>query len=87
MPDMAWIRVTLHDGTEIEECEGKELLKLQGDSIILCTIVQLTELEKLVDFEWLCSDGIIEINTSEINIYSCIPPILDDCKCFEIVWD
>lgn len=60
---------------------------IELNTFVLCTAVQLTALEKLINYEWLCSDGIIEINPLELNIYSCIPPIPADGKCFEIVWD
>lgn len=49
MPDMAWVRVVLHDDTEIEECNGEEVLNLYGDSIALCTTIQPMEIEKLVN--------------------------------------
>lgn len=45
MPNVAWVRVVLHDDTEIKEYNGKELLKLYGDTIALCTTIQLTEIE------------------------------------------
>jgi len=45
------------------------------------------ELEKLVNCEWLCSDGVITIEAFELNTYSCVPPIPDNFDCLEIVWD
>lgn len=87
MPNIAWVRVALHDDTEIEECDGKEILNLAGDTIVVCTTTQSAELEKLVDCDWLCSDGVIEINPSQLSIFSCIPPIPEDFNCLEIVWD
>ena len=73
MPDIAWVRVTLHDDTQIDD--ENEVLTLAGDSIVLCTNIQPSELEKMVNCEWLCSDGVIEIKLSELDIYSCIPSI------------
>lgn len=87
MPNKAWVRVALHDDTQIEENDEEEVLTLAGDSIILCTNMQPSELEKMVNCKWLCSDGVIEIEPSELDIYSCIPSIPEDFKCLEIVWD
>lgn len=75
MPNIAWVRVALHDDTETVENDGKEVLNLAGDAIVLCTTILPDELEKLVNCEWLCSDGVIKIKAFELNIYSCVPPI------------
>lgn len=85
--NIAWVRVALHDDTQIEDNDEKEVLTLAGDSIVLCTNIQPSELEKMVNCKWLCSDGVIEIARSELDIYSCIPSIPEDFNCFEIVWD
>ena len=37
-PDIAWIRIELHDDTEIAEYDGKEVLVLAGESPIICTL-------------------------------------------------
>lgn len=87
MPNIAWVRVTLHDDTEIVENGGTEELVLAGDTIMICTAISPTGLEKLVNYEWLCSDGVITITASELNIYSCVPPIPENFDCLEIVWD
>lgn len=87
MPNIAWIRVALHDDTQIEDDDEKEVLILAGDSIILCTNMQSSELEKMVNCKWLCSDGVIEIKPSELDIYSYIPSIPENFNCLEIVWD
>lgn len=84
MPNIAWVRVALHDDTEIRECSGEEILDLEGDTIVLCTTAQPEEIEKLVNCEWLCSDGVIE---ASLKTYSCIPPIPEGFNCLEIVWD
>ncbi|MDO4712281.1 MAG: hypothetical protein Q4A75_09920 [Peptostreptococcaceae bacterium] len=87
MPNIAWVRVALHDDTGIEENDGVEELVLAGESIVICTNILPSELEKLVNCEWLCSDGVIPIKTSELKIYSCIPPIPENFDCLGIVWD
>ena len=87
MPNIAWVRVALHDDTEIVENNGTEELVLAGDTIVICTTILPTELEKLVNCEWLCSDGVITIKASELNTYSCVPPIPENFDCLEIVWD
>lgn len=87
MPNIAWVRVALHDDTEIVENNGAEELALAGDTIVICTTILPTELEKLVNCEWLFSDGVITIKASELNIYSCVPPIPENFSCLEIVWD
>ena len=85
MPNVVWIRVALHDDTEIREENGTEVLDLAGDSIVICTEMGSEELEKAANCEWLCSDGVIESNPN--LYYSCIPPIPDNYNCWEIVWD
>ena len=85
LPDVAWVRVTLHDDTEFVEEDGMERLNLVGDSIIVCTDMEADELENIVDCDWLCSDGVTE---SEPTLYySCIPEIPENYQCLEIVWD
>lgn len=87
MSDIAWVRVALHNDTQIEEEDEKEVLTLAGDSIVICTNIQPSELEEMVNCRWLCSDGVIEIEPSELDIYSCIPSIPENFNCLEIVWD
>lgn len=88
MPDMAWVRVTLHDDTEIMEYDGKKVLNLCGDGIVVCTSVTAPELEELADCEWLCSGGAEECDPRELDsFFSCIPSVPDGFRCFEIVWD
>ena len=87
MPTIAWVRVSLHYDTEIVENDGNEVLNLAGDTIVLCTTILPAELEKLVNCEWLCCDGVITIKASELNTYSCVPPIPENFDCLEIVWD
>ncbi len=86
-PDIAWVRVTLHYDTEIIENNGKEELILAGDTIIICTAIPPAQLEKLVNCEWLCADGIITIKASELNAYSCVPLVPNNFNCLAIVWD
>lgn len=88
MPNTAWVRVALHDDTEVVEYDGKELLHLSGDEIIICTSVNASELEELVNCERLCSDGAEEWETSSLDsFFSCRPPVPDGFHCFGIVWD
>lgn len=87
IPDVAWVRVALHYDTEIIENNGKEELILAGDTIIICTDIMPAQLEKSVNCEWLCSDGIITIKASELNTYSCVPPVPNNFNCLAIVWD
>ena len=37
MPDVAWVRVALHDDTEITKRDGREALYLAGEAVVLCT--------------------------------------------------
>ena len=84
MPNIAWVRVALHDDTEIVENDGTEELVLAGDTIVVCTTILPVKLEKIVNCEWLCSDGIIK---TKLNIYSRVPPIPENFDCLEIMWD
>lgn len=52
-PDIAWIRIELHDDTEIAEYDGKEVLVLAGESPIICTSLPAMELERYARCEWL----------------------------------
>lgn len=88
MPDMAWVRVSLHNDTEITEYDGKERLELRGDGIMVCTSLRASELEELVNCQWLCSGGAEERDTSHLDgLFSCRPPVPDGFHCLEIVWD
>ena len=46
LPNIAWVRVALHDDTEIVENDGTEELVLAGDTIVICTTISPAELEK-----------------------------------------
>lgn len=82
---IAWVRVSLHDDTEIEVNDmGEEVLFLSGDTVIICTSVNIEELKKMIDMEWLCSDGII---SADMKDYFNVPDIPENYRCFEIVWD
>lgn len=82
---IAWVRVSLHDDTEIEVNDmGEEVLFLSGDTVIICTSVNIEELKKMIDMEWLCSDGII---SADMKDYFNVPDIPENYHCFEIVWD
>lgn len=82
---IAWVRVSLHDDTEIEVNDmGEEVLFLSGDTVIICTSVNIEELKKMIDMEWLCSDGILP---ADMKDYFNVPDIPENYRCFEIVWD
>ena len=49
LPNIAWIRVALHDDTEIVENDGTEELVLAGDTIVICTTISPAKLEKIVN--------------------------------------
>lgn len=85
MPNVAWVRVALHDDTEITEDKGKEVLNLAGESIIVCTDMLSKELEEIADCEWLCSDGVLKLKPA--LYYSCVPEIPKNYHCLEIMWD
>ena len=88
MDDVAWVRVEVHDDTEIYCQDGKEVLYLSGDSIVLCTTIQPEEIESLVNCKWLCSDGVVTVEYAHLtNIYSEVPEVPQGYTCMEIVWD
>ena len=88
MPSIAWIRIELHDDTEITEYDGKEVLELAAESIIICTSLHAAELEELVNCKWLCSGGAEEWEPSALDrLFSCRPSVPDGFHCFAIVWD
>ena len=83
--DIAWIRVILHDDTEIIESEDGEEMALYGDSICVCTCISQEDVEALVDYDWLQSGGAIEIDIAEYaNNY---PEIPKNYHCLRIEWD
>lgn len=88
MPSVAWIRIELHNDTEIVEYDGKEVLVLAGESPIICTSLSASELETLAECEWLHSGGAEERTTSNLDsLFSCRPSVPDGFHCFAIVWD
>lgn len=87
-PDIAWIRVALHNDTEITEYEGKELLILAGESIMICTSLSAPELEIFSKCEWLRSGGVEKWDISSIDsLFSYRPPVPESFCCFAITWD
>lgn len=87
-PDIAWIRIELHNDTEIVESNGKEELVLAGESVVICTSLQAAELEVLAKCEWLCSGGAEKWEIPALDsLFSCRPSIPDGYNCFSIVWD
>ena len=88
LPNIAWVRVSLHNDTEIAKYDGEEVLELWGDTIVVCTSVPEEELEELMKCQWLCSGGAEECDIADLDsLFSCRPPVPDGFRCFEIVWD
>ena len=54
---------------------------------MVCGAVLPAELEAFVNCEWLCSDGVIQVEADTLGIYSRVPPIPEHLACLEIVWD
>ncbi len=83
--NIAWIRVILHDDTEIIESDDGEELALYGDSICVCTCISQEKVEALIDCDWLQSGGATEFDIEEyVNDY---PEIPEGCHCYRIEWD
>ena len=54
---------------------------------MLCTTLLPDEVESIVSCKWLCSDGVIKTEYSQlINIYSEVPDIPKGYTCMEIVF-
>jgi len=88
LPSVAWVRVELHDDTEIAELDGQGVLVLAGESIVVCTSLPAPELEIAAKCEWLCSGGVEKWKPSEMDrVFSRIPPVPEGFQCFAIVWD
>ena len=83
--NVAWVRVSLHDDTEMADAGGEAVLRLVGESIVICTDLDADALEEIVDCEWLCSDGVVASDPA--RWFSCVPPIPRGFACWEIVWD
>jgi len=69
MPSVAWIRVELHNDTEIVEHDGREVLVLAGESIMICTSLSASEADHpfQTDFVVLQSYGIDRMALSYIT--------------------
>lgn len=88
LPGIAWIRIELHDDTEIAILNGNEELILAGESIVICTSRPASELEALAKCDWLCSGGLEEWEPSVMDsVFSHIPTVPNGFRCFSIVWD
>ena len=87
LSETAWVRVALHDDTAIAERGGDEACQLVGDAVVVCGAVLPAELEAFVNCEWLCSDGVIQVEADTLGMYSRVPPIPEHLACLEIVWD
>ena len=83
--NVAWVRVSLHDDTEMADAGGEAVLRLVRESIVICTDLDADVLEEIVDCEWLCSDGVAASDPA--RWFSCVPPIPRGFACREIVWD
>ena len=86
-PATAWVRVSLHDDTEIVTSAAGAALSLVGDAIVLCTTASPEEIDRAVDCDGLGSDGVIAIEPAELDIFSCVPPIPKGFHCLAIVWN
>ena len=80
--NVAWVRVSLHDDTEMADAGGEAVLRLVGESIVICTDLDADALEEIVDCEWLCSDGVVASDPA--LWFSHVPPIPRGFAC---VWD
>lgn len=88
MSRVAWIRIALHDDTEIENKDGVETLYLSGDSIAICTDIEAEEVEEIVDCEWLCSGGVTSFSERELEEYFInVPEIPDGYEVLRVEWD
>ncbi len=85
---VAWVRVALHMDTRIYCQDGRDVLELLGESIVICTTAGPEEIESIVNYEWLHSDGVIKTKSSHLNkIFSEVPEVPAGYSCMEIVWD
>ena len=82
-PDVAWVRVQLHEDTEIA---GDDTV-IAGDAIAICTTASTEEIEIAADTESLCSDGVIEGWVSSLDSFTDIPVIPDGYRVVSLVWD
>ncbi|MFK4790027.1 hypothetical protein [Microbacterium sp. ZW T5_56] len=81
--DIAWIRIGLHDDTELDEATGDVI----AESVLLSTTLPAAELEEMLDVEWLHSDGIVESDESSMEDYTDIPPVIGHHRVVFLVWD
>ncbi|WP_433673710.1 hypothetical protein [Microbacterium gorillae] len=81
--DVAWIRVGLHEDTELDEAIGDVI----AESILLATTLPAAVLEEILDIAWLHSDGIVESDESSMEDYTDIPPVIGHHRVVFLVWD
>ena len=64
---------------------GAEVLRLAGESIVVCTDLDADVPEEIVNCEWLCSDGVAASDPA--RWFSHVPPIPLGFACWEIIGD
>jgi hypothetical protein len=87
-PDVAWVRVQLHYDTLIEDRKGEMRCEALGEAIAVCTNAAPEEIERAVDIESLCADGVARgWALPADNFYAEIPDIPASARVLSLVWD
>ena len=83
MPNVAWVRVVLHDDTGFR-WDGE--FEISGDSIAICTSAAPKDIERIVDYESLGSESLIS-EPGFHETYKDCPTIPDGYHVLMLVWD
>ncbi|WP_460783280.1 hypothetical protein [Microbacterium tumbae] len=81
--DVLWVRVELHDDTEVERPDGR----VYGESVVICATASAAELEARLDTAWLHSDGIVESGPDSLDDVCDVPEVRGHHRIVFLVWD
>jgi len=81
-PDVAWVRVVLHDDTGIYNGE----FTIYGDMIAICTAATSKDIERTIDYGSLCSGGATS-DPSFHETYKDCPAIPNGYHVLVLEWD
>ncbi|MEU0936256.1 MULTISPECIES: hypothetical protein [unclassified Embleya] len=79
-PDVAWIRVEPHDDLVCRD-------DIMAEAVALCTSAETWEIERRVDHESLCADGVIEGFVHRLDRFTDLPDNPEGHRVVSLVWD
>jgi len=80
-PDVAWVRVQLHDSTSADEYA----CNIHADVVVICTTANADDMAEAVDTDTLGSDGVATVYS--FSDFTDVPDIPEGYQALAIVWD